>query len=156
MDSSLTLTDENDEYDFFKSIDEAKYDDKLMSVNQAKIMYNSLKSDDEINMVVKPNGAPVEVIDYNSHKTSVFKQKKGEFETMTNIPIEDTGNDYSFEKFNEIASKDIALLKETDDLSTCVPYVFPKKIKDKYKDSNVVHFDNDGYFSFSFGIPMPK
>ena len=72
MDSSLTLTDENDEYDFFKSIDEAKYDDKLMSVNQAKIMYNSLKSDDEINMVVKPNGAPVEVIDYNSHKTSVF------------------------------------------------------------------------------------
>ena len=102
------------------------------------------------------NGAPVEVIDYNSHKTSVFKQKKGEFETMTNIPIEDAGNDYSFEKFNEIASKDIALLKETDDLSKCVPYVFPKKIKDKYKDSNVVHFDNDGYFSFSFGIPMPK
>ena len=33
---------------------------------------------------------------------------------------------------------------------------FQKNIKDKYKDSNVVHFDNDGYFSFSFGIPMPK
>ena len=78
------------------------------------------------------------------------------FETMTNIPIEDTGNDYSFDKFNEIASKDIALLKETDDLLTCVPYVFPEKIKDKYKYSNVVHFDNDGYFSFSFGIPMTK
>ena len=46
---------------------------------------------------------------------------------MTNIPIEDTGNDYSFEKFNEIASKDISLLKENDDLSNCVPYVFPKK-----------------------------
>ena len=102
------------------------------------------------------HGAPVEVIDYNSHKTSVFKQKKGEFETMTNIPIEDAGNDYSFEKFNEIASKDIALLKENDDLSKCMPYVFPKKIKDKYKDSNVVHFGDDGYFSFSFGIPMPK
>ena len=57
MDSSLTLTDENDEYDFFKSIDEAEHDDKLMSVNQAKTIYNSLKSDDDINMVVKPNGA---------------------------------------------------------------------------------------------------
>ena len=31
-----------------------------------------------------------------------------------------------------------------------------KNITDKYKDSNVVHFDNNGYFSFSFGIPMPK
>ena len=57
MDSLLTLTDENDKYDFFQPIDEAEHDDKLMSVNQAKIMYNSLKSDDNINMVVKSNGA---------------------------------------------------------------------------------------------------
>lgn len=54
MDSLRTLIDE---YDFFEPIDEAKHDGKLMSVNQAKIMYNSLKSDDDINMVVKPNGA---------------------------------------------------------------------------------------------------
>ena len=48
---------EVDEYDFFELIDEAEHDDKLMSINQAKIMYNSLTSDDDINMVVKPNGA---------------------------------------------------------------------------------------------------
>ena len=33
MDSLLTLTDKNDEYDFFEPIDEAEHDDKLMSVN---------------------------------------------------------------------------------------------------------------------------
>ena len=54
MDSSLTLTNE---YDFFEPIDEAEHNDKLMSINQAKTMYNSLKQDDDINMVVKPNGA---------------------------------------------------------------------------------------------------
>lgn len=102
------------------------------------------------------HGAPVEVIDYNSHKTSMFKRKKEEFEMATNIPIEDNGNDYSFEKFNEIASKDISLLKEDDNMSNCTPYVFPKKIKDQYKNSSVVHFGDDGYFSFSFGILMPK
>ena len=102
------------------------------------------------------HGAPVEVIDYNSHKTSIFKQKKGEFETMTNIPIEDVGNDYSFEKFNEIASKNISLLKETDDITNGIPYVFSKKTKEKYRDSSLVHFGDNGYFSFSFGIPISK
>lgn len=95
------------------------------------------------------------MIDYNSHKTSVFKQKKEEFEMATNIPIEDVGNDYSFEKFNEIASKDISLLKE-EELANCVPYIFPEKIKEKYKNSDTVHFGDNGYFSFSFSIPMPK
>ena len=47
---------EVDEYDFFEKIDENDHDDKPMSVNQAKTMYNSLKSDDDINIVVKPNG----------------------------------------------------------------------------------------------------
>lgn len=32
----------------------------------------------------------------------------------TSIDILDNGNDYSFEKFNEIASKDIKFLKEND------------------------------------------
>ena len=59
-------------------------------------------------------------------------------------------------KINKEDSSEIKILKENDDLSNCVPYVFPKNVKDKYKDSNVVHFDNNGYFSFSFGIPMPK
>ena len=36
---------------------EVEHVDKPMSLNQAKIMYNNLKSDDDINMVVKPNGA---------------------------------------------------------------------------------------------------
>lgn len=48
---------EVDDYDFFEQIDEVEHDDKPMSINQAKTMYNSLKSDDDINMVVKPNGA---------------------------------------------------------------------------------------------------
>lgn len=48
---------EVDDYDFFEQINEAEYDNKPMSINQAKTMYNSLKSDDDINMVVKPNGA---------------------------------------------------------------------------------------------------
>ena len=65
-----------------------------------------------------------------------FGEEKSEFETMTNIPIEDIRNDYSFEKFNEIASKDIALLKENADLSNCMPYVFPKKIKAKFELGN--------------------
>ena len=48
---------EIDDYDFFEQIDEVEHDDKSMSINQAKTMYNSLKSDDDINMIVKPNGA---------------------------------------------------------------------------------------------------
>ena len=48
---------EVDEYDFFEQIDEAKHDDKPMTGDQAKTMYNSVKSDDDSNMVVKPNGA---------------------------------------------------------------------------------------------------
>ena len=48
---------EVDYYDFFEQLDEVEYVDKLMSLNQAKTMYNSLKSDDDINMVIKPNGA---------------------------------------------------------------------------------------------------
>lgn len=51
------LTNEVDDYDFFEQIDEAEHDDKSMSINQAKTMYNNLKSDDDINMVVKSNGA---------------------------------------------------------------------------------------------------
>ena len=73
----------------------------------------------------------------------------------TNIPIEDYGNDYSFEKFNEITSKNIKLLKEDDVLSIQCP--FSKDIIEKYKDSDLVHISDDGMsFSFSFGIPMPK
>ena len=49
---------EVDEYDFFEQIDdETEHVVRPMSVNQAKTMYNSLKSDDDINMVVKQNGA---------------------------------------------------------------------------------------------------
>ena len=57
MDSLLILTNKNDCYGFFKQIDEVEHADKPMSVNQAKTIYNSLKSDDDINIVVKPNGA---------------------------------------------------------------------------------------------------
>lgn len=46
-----------DKHDFFEQIDEVEHDDMPMTINQAKSMYNSLKSDDDINMVVKPNGA---------------------------------------------------------------------------------------------------
>lgn len=102
------------------------------------------------------NGAPAWAIDQNSHKTSTYKQKKKEFEMATNIPIEDFGNDYSFEKFNEIVSKDINLIKEGEDMSNYVPYVFPTHIRDHYKGSDLVHFGDNGYCSFSFGIPMPK
>ena len=79
---------------------------------------------------------------------------KKEFEMETNIPIQDFGNDYSFEKFNEIASKNITLLKEDEDISTYVPYIFPKHIQKQYEKSNIVHFGDNGYFSFSFGIPL--
>lgn len=100
-------------------------------------------------------GAPAWAINQNSHKTSTYKQKKKEFEMATNIPIEDFGNDYSFEKFNEIASKNIELLKEDDNLSIQCP--FSKHIIEKYRDSDLVHISDDGMsFSFSFGIPMPK
>lgn len=51
------LTDVHDSCSFFEQIDEVEHNDKPMSINQAKKMYNSLKSDDDINMVVKPNGA---------------------------------------------------------------------------------------------------
>lgn len=57
MDSLLILTNKNDCCGFFEQIGEVEHDDKPMSVNQIKIMYNSLKSDDGINIVVKPNGA---------------------------------------------------------------------------------------------------
>ena len=57
MDFLLILTNVHDSCSFFERIDEVEHDDKPMSLNQAKTMYNSLKSDDDINMVVKPNGA---------------------------------------------------------------------------------------------------
>lgn len=44
------------DYDFFEWIDKVEHDDKPITINQAKTLYNSLKSDDDINMVIKPNG----------------------------------------------------------------------------------------------------
>ena len=46
-----------DDYDFFEQIDEVEHDDKPMYINQTKTTYNNLKSDDNINIVVKPNSA---------------------------------------------------------------------------------------------------
>ena len=48
---------EVDDYDFFEQLVEVEHDDKSMLLNQAKTMYNGLKSDDDINVVVKPNCA---------------------------------------------------------------------------------------------------
>ena len=53
----ITEATEVDDYDFFEQIDEIEHDDKPMSINQAKTMYNSLKSDDDITIVVKLNSA---------------------------------------------------------------------------------------------------
>lgn len=49
-------TDVNAEIGFFEELVESSKDDSI-SLNQAKNMYSKLKSDDDINMVVKPNGA---------------------------------------------------------------------------------------------------
>ena len=55
--SNIKIVDEVEDYNFFeKSTFEDKYNDKLLTLEQAKILYNNLKSDD-VNMVVKPNGA---------------------------------------------------------------------------------------------------
>ena len=54
----------------------------------------------------------------------------------TNIPSQDFCNDYSFEKFNEIASKNIKRLKEDEDLLTYMPYIFPKAIQKQYPTFN--------------------
>ena len=103
------------------------------------------------------NHAPVDVIDYNSHFTSIFKQKKSEFYDMTHIEIQDVGNDYNFEKFNEITSKDIKLMKEKELSELVFQKPFSKETIDFYKDSDLVSISDDGRsFSFSFGIPMPK
>ena len=53
----ITEAGEVDDYDFFEQIDKVEQDDKTMSINQTKTMHNSLKSDDDINIIVKPNGA---------------------------------------------------------------------------------------------------
>ena len=53
----ITEATEVDDYGFFEQIDEIEHDDKPMSINQAKTMYNSLKSDDDITIVVKLNSA---------------------------------------------------------------------------------------------------
>lgn len=37
-------------------------------------------------------GAPIEVIDYNSHFTNVFKQKQKEFTMETSLPIMISGD----------------------------------------------------------------
>lgn len=53
-------------------------------------------------------------------------------------------------------SKNI-LLKEDDDMSNITPIPFPKDMIERYQDSKLIKFSNDGCsFSFSFGIPMPK
>ena len=51
----ITETTEVGDYDFFEQIDEVKHDNKSMSINHAKTMYNNLKSDDNISIVVKQN-----------------------------------------------------------------------------------------------------
>lgn len=103
------------------------------------------------------NHAPVDVIDYNSHFTSVFKQKKSEFYDMTHIEIQDFGNDYSFEKFNEITSKNIKSMKEGEQFGSVFQRPFSKDTIEFYKDSDLVSISDDGCsFSFSFGIPMSR
>lgn len=102
---------------------------------------------------------PSYVIAYNSHLTTSFKQKKTEFKMKTSIDILDNGNDYSFEKFNEIASKDIKFLKENDNDWT-IPGLqapFSKETIDFYRNSDSIFISDDGMsFSFRFGTRMPK
>lgn len=103
------------------------------------------------------NGAPPEVIDYNSHLTKVFKNMQQKFETETNIKILKDGANYSFDKYNAEVAADIKLLAEDADLSSYSPMPFSKAIIDFYKDSDIVQISDDGTaFSVSFGIQISK
>lgn len=102
-------------------------------------------------------GATPDIIDYQSHFTSTFKSFNKDFEMETNIPLLTTGNNENFDALCKKTAEDIGLLKEDDDMSNITPIPFPKDMIERYQDSKLIKFSNDGCsFSFSFGIPMPK
>lgn len=59
-------------------------------------------------------GAPIEVIDYNSHFTNVFKQKQKEFTMETSLPIMISGDNQDFDSLCKQAAENIHLLKEAE------------------------------------------
>ena len=98
-------------------------------------------------------GAPIEIIDYNSHFTKVFKQMKNKFENETNVQMPITGDNKDFDTRCREAAENIHLLRE-DDIEGML---ITQEMIDKYSDSGFVQFGNDRKsISFSFGIPIPK
>lgn len=102
-------------------------------------------------------GAPKEVIDYNSHLTKIFKQKKQEFMNATNIEVQISGNNEDFDTLCRKTAENIEMLKETDEMKQTLNTPFNREIVNKYKNQNGIWISDDGtQFSFSFGIPMPN
>lgn len=97
-------------------------------------------------------GAPPEIIDYNSHFTKVFKQKRNDFLNETNIEIMINANNKDFDELCKKAAENISLLKEND--IDNIPTITQEMI-DKYEKSELVQFGKDKKtISFSFGIKI--
>lgn len=95
------------------------------------------------------HGALPKIIDYNSHFTKIFKQKKAEIKMDSNIDIRIRGDNLNFDELNLSAADQIQILKENDSILGLSVYSFPKEMKSKYK--NFMFCGDDGSVSFSFG-----
>lgn len=75
----------------------------------------------------------------------------------TNIPLLIAGNDEDFDALCKKTTEEIGLLKEDGCIENDItPISFPKDMIERYKNSDLVYFSDDGCsMSFSFGIPMP-
>lgn len=95
-------------------------------------------------------------ISYMSHFTPIFKQKSTDMKNDTNITIPITGNDIDFNELCKQAAAEIQVVNENE-IQDGIPYKFPKKIVDRYKNSDTIFFSKDRTsVSIIFGQLKPK
>lgn len=91
-----------------------------------------------------------------SHFTPIFKQKSTDMKNDTNITIPITGNDIDFNELCKQAAAEIQVVNENE-IQDGIPYKFPKKIVDRYKNSDTIFFSKDRTsVSIIFGQLKPK
>lgn len=83
-------------------------------------------------------------IDYASHFTQLFKQKRLQMKTQNNLTIPIIGDNKTINQLCKELADEAAMMKESDDdLSNLPAYIADKEFQDTYKDC--MTFDNDGH-----------
>ena len=84
-------------------------------------------------------------IDYASHFTPMFKQKRQQMKTQNNLTIPITGDDKAIEQLCAELAAEAQLMKEADKTSDAIPqpFIASKEIQELYKDC--MAFDAEGH-----------